>query len=230
MIILLFLFIELLINGRKVFLSVYTESADYYPEYVNNQMELINDVKNYDSEFYRIDETKKRTCSANLNESMSYGYNSISHYDSAYDMNVAEFLSSMGYANFLDFSLYDEPILPVDSLLGEKYLLSDKQYDGFRLIDNIEGKNDKKVYYNEYTLPLGYGVSENINNENSGNNPFERINSVYSNILGRDIQIFYPVKSDGMISDNKIEYYIPRCEGSHVFLGCADTDSVNLEL
>lgn len=120
------LFVELTVNGRKVFLSVYTESADYYPNYVSQQETLIDEIKNYDSATYRLDETEKRTCSANLNESMSYGYYSISHYDSAYDMNVAEFLSNMGYANFLDFSLYDEPILPIDSLLGEKYLLSGK--------------------------------------------------------------------------------------------------------
>lgn len=225
------LFVELTVNGRKVFLSVYTESADYYPNYVSQQETLIDEIKNYDSATYRLDETEKRTCSANLNESMSYGYYSISHYDSAYDMNVAEFLSNMGYANFLDFSLYDEPILPIDSLLGEKYLLSGKKYDGYEEVKSIKNRNYKQVYYNENALPFGFGVSEKIYNSNDGENPFERINSVYSNILGRDIKIFYPREIEGTISDNKIEYVIPdECDENHIFFGCADSNITDLGL
>ena len=230
-IMLVILFVELVINGRKVFLSVYTESADSYPEYVSAQKELIDEIKGDDAGTYRMDETEKRASGANLNESMSYGYHSISTYDSAYDMNVAKFLSSMGYANFLDFSLYDEPILPVDSLLGEKYLLSTQQYDGYKVVENIDGRNGKQVYYNKNALPLGFGVSEDISNDNNGENPFERINKVYSEILGRDIKIFYPVEIEGTISDNKIEYIIPdRNNGDHLFFGCADSNVADMGL
>ena len=46
----------------------------------------------------------------NVNESMVYDYYSIAHYSSAYDVEVSQFLTDMGYNNNVDVTTFDEPI------------------------------------------------------------------------------------------------------------------------
>ena len=65
------------------------------------------------------------------NESLAYGYSGIQQYSSSYDKKTADFIHWSGYCKVEFPSLYHEPILTSDSLLGVKYLMSSKDYEGF---------------------------------------------------------------------------------------------------
>ena len=82
--------------------------------------------------------------------SMVYDYYSIAHYSSAYDVKVSQFLTDMGYNNNVDVTTFDEPILPIDSLLGLKYLLAEREFCGYEKQGKIWVGNGKSVYKNDY--------------------------------------------------------------------------------
>lgn len=192
--------VELILNGRYVMITTYTNEAENYSEYVSNEQKLIEKIKKDNSMWYRMDETTKRAGTANVNESMVYDYYGIAHYSSAYDVEVSQFLSDMGYNNNVDVTTFDEPILPIDSLLGLKYLLAEREFCGYEKQEKYGASNGKSVYKNEYALNIVIPVSENIIGKIDGENPFEKINDLYSKILGEHIEIFEPI-------DNIIDTY-----------------------
>ena len=67
--------------------------------------------------------------------------------------------------------------------MGVKYLLSEKQYDGYILRTDLEAYNEKSVYENAYALPLAFYADENVLTVKSeGKNPFDYLNEIYSGI------------------------------------------------
>lgn len=203
---------EILANSYWVASDAYTKPAGEYTAYSMEQEKLVSDIKNYDSAaFYRIEQNENRDrkhhdSSFFANESLAYGYSGIQQYSSSYDKKTADFIAALGYCKGYFPSFYNQPVLPADSLLGVKYLMSTQAYNGFEKISEIEGRNGKDVYQNPYALPLGFAVSdaavEQIGLESQfdinsieANNPFEFQNKVYSGILGEEIRIYEPVEA-----------------------------------
>lgn len=199
----LFMF-EILINAYLLVGNSYTIDKDYYLNYSANEKKMINQIKNSDNDFYRIETNIDRDIKRNSfisNESLAYSYSTIEQYTSTYDKTTGYFLANLGYSRNVFPTFYHEPILPADSLLGVKYLLTDVNYDGFELRKEFNSYNGKKVYENEYALSLGMNSSSDILKVKYNGNPFEYINEIYSGILGRDIQLFKPYD----ITANKID-------------------------
>ena len=199
----LFMF-EILINAYLLVGNSYTLDKDYYLNYSANEKKMINQIKNSDNDFYRIETNIDRDIKRNSfisNESLAYSYGTIEQYTSTYDRITSWLLANLGYCR-KDFpTFYHEPILPTDSLLGVKYLLTDVNYDGFELRKEFNSYNGKKVYENEYALSLGMNTSSDILNVKYNGNPFEYINEIYSGILGRDVKLFTPYN----VTENKID-------------------------
>lgn len=199
----LFIF-EILINAYLLVGNSYTIDKDYYLNYSANEKKIINQIKNSDNDFYRIETNIDRDNKRNSfisNESLAYSYGTIEQYTSTYDRITSWFLANMGYCR-KDFpTFYHEPILPADSLLGVKYLLTDVNYDGFELRKEFNSYNGKKVYENKYALSLGMNTSSDILNVKYNGNPFEYINEIYSGILGRNVKLFTPYD----VTENKID-------------------------
>lgn len=187
--------IEIIINAYLVVGNSYTVDKDYYLNYTENEKNMINQIKSVDDGFYRIETNVDRDTKRNSfisNESLAHSYSTIEQYTSSYDKITGQFLANLGYSRNEFPTFYHEPILPADSLLGVKYLLTDTEYDGFTLKENFKSYNNKKVYENQHALPMIINTDSDILNVKSNGNPFEYINKIYSGILGRNVELFTP--------------------------------------
>lgn len=206
------LFGETVINSYCVNWAGYQRTAGQYASYTQAQTKLVESIQSQDeSLFYRMDQNKTRenrqyAASFLLNESLAYGYSGISQYSSAYDNKTVQFLTSLGYCKGYFPTFYHEPIVSSDSLLGIKYLMSTKAFEGYEIVDNIEVQNEKSVYLNPYALPLGFGADEAVLKPLTAgdaynastidtDNPFEFQNKVYSALLGEEIRIYEPLEA-----------------------------------
>ncbi len=193
--------LELMLNAYILF-DFYRHSAEENANYTISQQEAVDALKKYDNSFYRIENTYNRGKHTSdnefenqfyANESLAYGYSTIQSYTSCYESSTAQILVNSGYCTQEFPSLYLNPILPMDSLLGVKYLISDQSYAGYQEI-SVDGASN--VYLNPYALPLAFSVADTAVNETVFENSFEYINSLYSNILGETVDILKEVTPD----------------------------------
>lgn len=172
------------------------QSASAYGEYNRNMQDLVEGLKEQDPEVYRIDKTFSRTGEDICNtESMAFGYSAISQYSSTNNVNVAQMLNCMGNGTDTTITPY-HPILPVDSLLGIKYVFSGSQAAGYNLLEEnvMDGIS---LYENPYALPLGFTVESEQPLDMSAD-VFTNQELLYGNILGENVELY---------ADNIVEEY-----------------------
>lgn len=222
---------ELIMNGVFTFQNNYswaTGEPDYV-SYVDGEEKLVDDVKEYDdSEFFRMDTTSKRDqaenmCSAILNESMVYGYSCLGHYSSTFDSSLSDMLFYLGYSTEFDLSIFGESILPSDSLLGVKYMLSSKDVAGYRKVDSINSQNGKDVYENPFALGIGYLAADSVTDTIKNENPFEFQNQLFSNLLGEETEVFKEVVPTESLVDENLTYTFDALGGDDLLYGKVDT-------
>lgn len=192
----LLLICEMVLNAVLVCRGIYTYENEVYKNYVLKQNNQVEEIKKYNGDqFFRMEQTINREQNLNKTtayfaESLAYDYNGISTYTSGFDYKVHKFVSDLGYSDSLDIAIYDEPILTSDSLLGIKYLLSDVAYPGWKEMTEISQNDDKKAFENEYALPLGMKVQRQNKTVSESDNPFLYQNSLFSNIMGKEIELY----------------------------------------
>lgn len=234
----IFLGIELAINGIFTFIPNYAhnQSIQVYLDYAKGTIEQTEAVKNQEEEpFYRMDSLEKRNdpgdgCSAYLNEPMAYNYAGMAHYSSTYDSDANRLVFDLGYSTLTDLSVYQEAILPSDSLLGMKYLMSKKEVTGYEKMENIPEENGKSVYSNPYALGLGIGADEKIQESIESADPFAFQNMLYSNLLGRNVEIFRKAQCQTGISENLLTLTVEQGEAEDILYGYVDSWIRDLKL
>ena len=130
---------ELALNGIFTFTVNYggNPSIQVYQNYTKGNLEQTEAVKSLEgANFYRMDSLEKRNnggdgISAYLNEPMAYDYPGMAHYSSTYDTDISRLIFDLGYSTLTNLSVYQEAILPSDSLLGIKYLLTTQDVTGY---------------------------------------------------------------------------------------------------
>lgn len=216
---------ELVLNGVFTFRLQYQWNRDIseYQNYVSQSEKQIEAVKEMeDSTFYRMDTLTKRydeesRCAAYLNEAMVYGYHGINHYSSTYNLGIQEMIRDIGYSRETDLAILSESSLPADSLFGVRYLLSKEAVPGYEKVESIPEANQKAVYYNPYALDLGVQTADTVYESPESGNPFEYQNQLYSNILGRDVELYKKAEIETSLADNVLNIRIPA-SASHDFL------------
>ncbi len=229
---------ELILNGVFTFVINYggNHSIDLYLDYARETGKQIQAVKDQENaEFYRMDSLEKRYdggdgISAYLNEPMAYGYHGMAHYSSTYDTDISRMIFDLGYSTLTDLSVYQESILPSDSLLGMKYLMSKKEVLGYEKLEGFPEDNGKSVYYNPYALSLGMGADENIQEDIATADPFEFQNILFSNLLGRNVEIFKKAEYQLNIADNFLTLQVKEGEPEDILYGYVDSWIQNLKL
>ena len=192
---------EITYNTSLLMDKYHTTTVDDVSKYINGQEEQIAAIKNIDSGYFRISQTKTRNMNkgtnltANYNEPLAFNYWGISSYTSDPNEIQRQLLANLGYAsNGANTNIINTSILGADSLLGVKYILSNYPINGLNELQ-IESKNGKKVYENPYVLPIAFKYDNNITFENStNNNPFEYQNNLFSNLLNEDIELYVPIE------------------------------------
>ncbi len=227
---------EILLNAKIVMGNIYQEEAQEYVEYVKNEKLLIDQIRPSSDDFYRIEKTLSREMDENhnsfmANESFVYLYGGIQQYTSAYDAITGDLLMNLGYSRYQFPNIYHGPILAADSLLGERYLLSEEVFDGYTLQKQYTSYNKKAVYKNEYALPIGFTTKDNILSISSNKNPFEYINDIYSGILGENIQLMKKAMDVSCKSEsNNLKYTIDSLEKNDILYAKINGDYLNLEI
>lgn len=207
--------LELGISSTSILKDIKFKSRSGFINYVNDTESVINFIKNNDDTFYRIGKTFKY----NNNDPMLLNYNGLSHFSSVYKVYISNFMKSMGFnQNNIWYAYDDGSTVIANSLLGVKYIIvkdenKDKYNDTYKFLYKYK---DMNVYLNEYVLPLGFMVSNNILDFKYYKNPFdfqnELIKSMNNNI---DSKMYLKIKDYNVSlknlnlikTDNYNEYY-----------------------
>ena len=190
--------IELFLNASHI-LTINTayersNTVNDYVSYYNENQPVINEIKNMDSGFYRIEKNHFRTA----NDPMLFNYNGITHYSSTLNKDVMNFLPRIGFRYYpYRFLYWEGSDTAMDSLLGIKYLISADEM--FKPYSPVFEKNSYTVFENPYVLPIMFTASPAVMTSELAvkSDSFELQNQIFSALTGEDIIIFHPASSTG---------------------------------
>jgi len=202
---------ELVYNAKVQMYNYRNKNAGEYREFMNLLERQTEAVKEADEGIYRISQTGGRDenydhIQNTFNDMMAAGVWSIVGYTSNSHLETLRFLDRMGYRNMEDrMSIVSTSILPVDALLGVKYVISAYPIAGLEeapefgtevYTDEESGEEAlRKVYRNPYALPMAMvWQGEEEEAEETEGNSFEYVNRVYSALLGEETVLFKPIE------------------------------------
>lgn len=182
--------------------NIHIDNGESFVEYETAMEGLINDLKEYDSDTYRISQTRSRATRSLEKKKNNNGKDTDDNFK--YKNNVrANYDESFGYGYWAIGSY----VSTADS--------TDKVED---IADNANGAG---VYENPYSLPMAFVYdSGKYTAAKYNGNPFEYQNELYSELLGRKVEIYKPLKYETVVSKAKKRVYkmeIP--EGNYIAYG-----------
>lgn len=131
----------------------------YYNDFLAETRPIVERVQDADSSFYRMEKTFFRK----YNDNMALGINGLSGSTSTLNKETIRFLEKMGYHADSHRSKYLGGNPLSDSLLGLKYIISDKNvYENYYDVFTEDTENGYTAYLNPYALSIAYGVSEEL--------------------------------------------------------------------
>ncbi len=155
-------FINLTENANQIWDVNYFDSVkiDEYRNFITAISPVIQHIKEKDQEFYRIEKTFQR----GLNDAMQFSYNGLTHYSSTTNRKVLDFLTHMGFAHYHYWTRYGQgSTAAMDSLLGVRYIITDQKLIA-KNFNPLFSENEYTVYRNPAVLPMGFSVSEQVQN------------------------------------------------------------------
>ena len=157
-----------------------SEGYEYFCEVLTTSLDAVNNVAA--SQYGRI----IKNYNFSSNDGALFGYDGIDMFTSSYNSSLISFLRSLGInasVNFIRESGMTPPladILNVRNFLSYWYDVSD-YYAPLAFFDTFG------IYENENALPFAYRVSyDGKETRQFTNDPFENINTVYSDIFGTE--------------------------------------------
>ena len=168
----------------------------------------VDAVKEYDSDFYRMEIGEQ--WSGNLgNDPMLYGYYGVGHGGSDERDFVRAELSRLGIRRFNMRNSYGSGIpAATDALLGLKYIISKDNLTEEKGYERLLGIEDWSLYRNPYTLPIAMLSDTEIDNtEIDQENIFDNLNRTWSSMSGDNMPIFIEEKDISFESHNFFDPY-----------------------
>ncbi len=172
-------------------------------------------VQDYDKGFYRMEKTYERK----TNDNFALGMNGVSLSTSTLNRETIDFLKYMGYDSKSHNSHYNGGTMVNDSLLGIKYLITNKDMsdeygepiftkEDYNYPEDFKPLGDYNVYQNPYALSLIYGVADEWEDFDPSQyfSPFDYMNAMVTAMLGETetVQLFVPAKQVGEPTLNKV--------------------------
>ena len=157
--------IEVFVNGLLCFdaLDQDVVFTDYskYNNFLKDTRPIVELVQSQDDTFYRMEKTFERR----VNDNMALNIRGLSGSTSTLNKETIQFLNKMGYQSRSHSSHYRGGNPVNDSLLGLKYIISDKPiYTDYYEIYTQDAISGQTAYKNPYALSIAYGVSDNVLN------------------------------------------------------------------
>ncbi len=211
--------VELVYNAKYLIFNYGKDNVGQYRTYVDGQMAQLNEIKQQDSTYYRIAQLSFRNCQANLDESFGYNFWSNVGYTSCPDNRQILLLDHIGYKMDAGcINNVETSIVPADSLLGVKYVLSSYQVNGLLLREDMGTYNGKMVYENPYCLPMAFSYKSS-QKEIAFTNPFEYQNELYSELYGENVQLYSRIEYESETENNIRTYHLYIPEGNYAVYG-----------
>ncbi len=223
---------ELALNAVIVIRIQKTNDVAEFKAYMAQGERQVDAIKNCDGDFYRISQTSTRNenfdlnWTANYNEACAFNYASLSSYTTQESDSELNFFNKLGYKrNGDNLHIVNTSILPVDSLLCVKYLLSRYDILGWEKRMDLPRLNDKSVYENPFALPLAvkFPRTDAQVHDYSDMNNFDFQQSLYSVLLGETCSFFIPVHPNinKYEKTNTVEFSV--LPGNYSYYGCIHT-------
>ena len=107
-------------------------------------------LKALDDGFYRTEKTSTRT----VNDPMALGIKGISHSSSTLNTDAINYVKKLGYNTGAHWTKYISPTISIDSIIGIKYVLEDREKNnGLKLIHEENG-----IYIYENSTRCRYAI------------------------------------------------------------------------
>ncbi len=166
-----------------------------YTEFLGNLRPIVNDLKEMDTGFYRMEKLVHRK----VNDNMALGIRGISNSTSTLHADSIAFLKTLGYSARSHRSIYYGGTPVNDSLLGIKYVIDKKDSNKLDYYYDVAATNGMySAYLNPYALSIAYGVDSSINEYSASEyiTHFDRLNNLVSAMAGSsdEMEIFKPIK------------------------------------
>ena len=159
---------------------------DGYNDFLAEMRPLVSELEEYDTSFYRYEKTKHRK----LNDNMALGIRGISNSTSTLNASTIKFLHQLGYSSKSHWSKYLGGTPASDSLIGIKYVISEKKDKNLANYYSVALEvDDAVIYENEHALSIAYGVDKAVDSFDieKHDSHFDRMNYLVDAILGEDV-------------------------------------------
>ncbi len=218
------LFCAGLLNVIALDKDVVFSSRTSYQNFANRVDPIVEKVLSNDTSFYRMEKTVHRK----TNDPYLLDMNGLSGSTSTLNEETITLLNRLGLSAKAHWTKYLGGTPVLDSLLGVKYLITEKDESAplYEYLYSYGG--DLIAYKNNYALSIAYGVDEDFAGYDIASedyfSPFTRMNAMVSAMLGEDetIQLFKPEKAVDISTENAVEStiashykYVPAVEGSN---------------
>ena len=131
-------------------------SYSSYNDFNEMMRPIVGTLEEYDDSFYRCEKTYYRK----TNDNMALGIKGLSNSSSTLNKSTIDFLRMLGYYSKSNLSKYQGGTPVTDSLLGLKYIISDRDYSSFY--------GDPLFTGEDYAAHLGITVDELIESTTAG--------------------------------------------------------------
>ncbi|MBR3272338.1 MAG: YfhO family protein [Clostridia bacterium] len=172
-------------------LEEYTEKkVDYRNDLFYGSI-LSESVRNSDPGFYRM-ENEHNTNRKASNDPMLFGYNGLSYVGSFGANFVYQGLSKLGHSWWSNRMWYwDGKPNVFDSLLGVKYVVSERDLDEEKNYEQLVQLENKYILYrNPYALPIAILAARDDTAMALGFNPFDNHNALWKSLSGGNENVF----------------------------------------
>lgn len=156
------------------------ETNASYADMFDEITPLLNKTRELEgNDFYRVEKTFERS----KNDALSLGYNGVTHYSSAYDLELNKFIKGLGMAQDWMWSGYYGSTPITDSVLNIRYILDDYSSD-FYMYNKADSNAAYVMYSNPYALSVGFMADSSIMKYEQGNDYFANEELLLSLLTG----------------------------------------------
>lgn len=190
--------LEMAVNSWGLAGFYSTDDAAQYRQYTEQAAAQIDALRQADPELYRIGQTSYRLRNANgltacYDESMAFGYASNTGYQSCPDNRQLDMLDALGYRTEAGcMNIVNTSVIPADSLLGVRYVLSETPVPGMICQDRLPVVQGKQVWRNPWAFPMAFTAAAGDGGE-AEEDPFLYQNRLIRQITGISRDVFLPV-------------------------------------
>ncbi|MFA5561267.1 MAG: YfhO family protein [Eubacteriales bacterium] len=209
-----------MLNLVSLYLDVGYSSRGSYVDYLQRWQGIIDEVKESDPDFYRMEKLPYRR----MNDPSALGYRGVTASTSTLHAKTIAFLEYMGISADSHWSEYAGSSPVTDSILGIRYVMDYMENDRVtHLYNTYLARDGLVIYRNSYALPIAFCVSNDINSisfrgrylDEDGNfiedgrtyltdvhSVFDRMNRLLAVMLGEDepVQVYVPVAYERQLS------------------------------